>query len=367
MPEEQKYDSIIPTGEIILYQTEDGKTKIEVRLENDTVWLTLSQIAELFQKAKSTVSEHIKNIYEEDELPEAATVRNFRTVQTEKNRSVTRDLEYYNLDVIISVGYRVKSLQGTKFRIWATQRLKEYIIKGFTLDDERLKAGGYLNKYFEELLERIRDIRTSEKNFYYKVREIYALSSDYDPAADVTQKFFAAVQNKFHWAVHHHTAAELIAQRTDAAKPYMGLTTWSGSTIRKQDVTVAKNYLYYDEIKQLNLLVEQFLAFAESQAHQRKVMYMKDWIKKLNDILIINEREILDSTGKISKQEADEKAYKEFDKFKQLEAAEELKRLKETTESLAKLENEVKKLNSASNKTSTSNENPSRKKRGKKK
>lgn len=364
MPEKQKPDSKISMGEIILYQTEDGKTKIEVRLENDTVWLTQAQIGELFQKAKSTVSEHLKKIFEEGELDENSVVRNFRTTASDGKKY---DTSYYNLDVIISIGYRVKSLQGTKFRIWATQRLKEYIIKGFTLDDERLKAGGYFNKYFEELLERIRDIRTSEKNFYYKVREIYALSSDYDPAADVTQKFFATVQNKFHWAVHHHTAAELIAQRADAAKPYMGLTTWSGSTIRKQDVTVAKNYLYYDEIKQLNLLVEQFLAFAESQAHQRKVMYMKDWIKKLNDILIINEREILDSTGKISKQEADEKAYNEFDKFKQLEAAEELKRLKETTESLAKLENEVKKLKTSSNKSSASTRNSSRKKRGKKK
>lgn len=343
--EEEKTNSLNPSGEIILYQTEDGKTKIEVRLENDTVWLTLNQIAELFQKAKSTISEHIKNIYDEGELPQESTVRNFRTVQIEKNRSVSRDLEHYNLDVIISVGYRVKSLQGTKFRIWATQRLKEYLIKGFTLDDERLKAGGYLNKYFEELLERIRDIRTSEKNFYYKVREIYALSADYDSNADITQKFFATVQNKFHWAVHHHTAAELIAKRADAAKPNMGLTSWSGSKIRKHDVTVAKNYLSFDEIKQLNLLVEQFLAFAESQAHQRKVMYMKDWIKKLNDILIINEREILDSPGKISKQEADEKAFNEFEKFKQLEAAAELKQLKE-------LEKEVKKLKPSPQKTS---------------
>lgn len=330
--EEQK-----PNTEMILYQTEDGKTKIEVRLENDTVWLTLNQIAELFQKSKSTISEHISNIYKEDELPQESTIRNFRTVQVEKKRKVTRDLEHYNLDVIISVGYRVKSLQGTKFRIWATQRLKEYIVKGFTLDDERLKEGGYLNKYFEELLERIRDIRTSEKNFYYKIREIYALSADYDSNADITQKFFATVQNKFHWAVHHHTAAELIAERADAAKPNMGLTSWSGAKIRKYDVTVAKNYLLLDEIKQLNLLVEQFLAFAESQAHQHKVMYMKDWIKKINDILIINEREILESPGKISKQEADEKAFNEFEKYKQLEASEELKELKE-------LENKIKKL-----------------------
>ncbi len=343
--EEKKINSLntTPSGEIILYQTEDGKTKIEVHLENDTVWLTINQIAELFQKAKSTISEHISNIYKENELPKEATVRNFRTVQTEKTRQVIRSLEYYNLDVIISVGYRVKSIQGTKFRIWATQRLKEYLVKGFTLDDERLKSGGYLNKYFEELLERIRDIRTSEKNFYYKVREIYSLSADYDSNSELTQKFYATVQNKFHWAVHHHTAAELIAQRADASKPNMGLTSWQGAKIRKQDVSIAKNYLSFDEIKQLNLLVEQFLAFAESQTHQRKVMYMKDWIKKLNDILIINEREILESPGKISKQEAEEKAFNEFDKFKQLEAHEELQQIK-------LLEKEVKKISPHSNK-----------------
>ena len=341
--EENKQNSLIPGGEIVLYQTEDGKTKIEVRLENETVWLTLNQIAELFQKAKSTISEHISNIYKEEELPRDATVRNFRTVQTEKNRSVTRDLEHYNLDVIISVGYRVKSLQGTKFRIWATQRLKEYLIKGFTLDDERLKEGGYLNKYFEELLERIRDIRTSEKNFYYKVREIYALSADYDNNALLTRKFFATIQNKFHWAVHQNTAAELISKRADASKPNMGLTSWRGPKIRKHDVTVAKNYLSYDEIKQLNLLVEQFLAFAESQAHQRKVMYMKDWIKKLNDILIINEREILESPGKLTKNEADDFAHAEFEKYKLLEQKKEI-------ENLENLTKQVKKLSSKSNK-----------------
>lgn len=327
--EEQK-----PNSEIILYQTEDGKTKIEVRLENETVWLTQAQICELFQKAKSTISEHISNIFEEGELNENSVVRNFRTTASDGKKYETAS---YNLDVIISIGYRVKSLQGTKFRIWATQRLKEYLIKGFTLDDERLKAGGYLNKYFEELLERIRDIRTSEKNFYYKVRDIYALSADYNPNTDITQKFFATIQNKFHWAVHHHTAAELIAQRANAIKPNMGLTSWSGAKIRKHDVTVAKNYLLLDEIKQLNLLVEQYLAFAESQAHQGKVMYMKDWIKKLNDILIINEREILDSPGKVTKQEADEKAYVEFEKYKQLETNAEIKQLKE-------LEKEVKRL-----------------------
>ena len=332
-----------PNSEIILYQTEDGKTKIEVRLENDTVWLTLNQIAELFQKAKSTISEHIKNIFEEGELSEESTVRNFRTVQMEKSRSVSRSLDYYNLDIIISVGYRVKSLQGTKFRIWASQRLKEYLVKGFVLDDERLKAAGYLNKYFEELLERIRDIRTSERNFYYKVREIYTLSADYEPNSEITQNFFATIQNKFHWAVHHHTAAELIAKRADATKPNMGLTSWSGLKIRKHDVTIAKNFLSLDEIKQLNLLVEQFLAFAESQTYQRKVMYMADWINKLSDILIINEREVLNTAGKTTKQESNEKALSEFEKYKLLEAETEIRQLKT-------LENEVKILKSQSKK-----------------
>lgn len=331
------------SSEIIIYQTEDGQTKIEVRLENDTVWLSLNQLSELFQKAKSTISEHLNNIFNEGELSMEATVRNFRTVQTEKNRSVTREIVHYNLDIIIAIGYRVKSMQGTKFRIWATQRLKEYLVKGFALDDERLKAGGYLNKYFDELLERIRDIRTSEKNFYYKVREIYSLSADYDPDTEITQKFFATVQNKFHWAVHQHTAASIIEQRADASKPNMGLTTWSGNKIRKHDVTVAKNYLFINEIKQLNLLVEQFLAFAESQAQQRKVMYMKDWIKKLNDILIINEKEVLDSPGKISKHDADQKALNEFEKFKKLEQAEEIKVIEE-------LENHVKKITKSSKK-----------------
>ena len=338
-----KKDLLKSGSEIIIYQTEGGQTKIEVRLENDNVWLTLNQLSELFQKAKSTLSEHISNIFNEGELPMEAAVRNFRTVQIEKNRSVSRDLEFYNLDVIISVGYRVKSIQGTKFRIWATQRLKEYLIKGFTLDDERLKAGGYLNKYFDELLERIRDIRTSEKNFYYKVREIYALSADYDLNAEMTQKFFATVQNKFHWAVHQHTAAGIIDQRADSTKPNMGLTTWSGNKIRKPDVTVAKNYLFLDEIKQLNLLVEQFLAFAEAQTQQRKVMYMKDWIKKLNDILIINEREVLDSPGKISKHDADQKAVQEFEKFKGLEQTEESKVIEE-------LESQIKKITKSSKK-----------------
>lgn len=263
-------------SEIVLYQTEDGQTKIEVHLQNETVWLTQAQLVELFQKAKSTISEHISNVFAEGELDENSVVRKFRTTAADgKNYDTT----LYNLDVIISVGYRVKSHRGTQFRIWATRRLREYIVKGFTMDDQRLKESGYGNPYFEELLERIRDIRTSEKNFYYKVREIYSTSVDYDTKSELTQEFFATIQNKFHWAIHHHTAAELISERVDAKKANMGLTSFKGNKVQKTDIIVAKNYLSLDELKQLNLLVEQYLSFAESQALQRKVMYMKIGLK----------------------------------------------------------------------------------------
>ena len=318
-------------SEIILYQSEDGQTKVEVRMEGETVWLTLNQLVELFQKAKSTISEHIRNIFEEGELPEnEATVRKFRTVQSEGAREVERDLEFYNLDVIISVGYRVKSHQGTQFRIWATQRLREYIIKGFTLDDERLKRAGAMN-YFDELLARIRDIRSSERVFYQKVKDIYSTSIDYLEDSRMTLEFFKIVQNKLLWAVSQHTAAEIIARRADAGKPNMGLTVWAGARVRKDDVLIAKNYLNEDEITALNLLVEQYLAFAEAQAQQRKPMYMKDWVKKLNDILTINERQILEHAGKVTRQLADEIAASQYEKFKQkqqqLERAESLRQL----------------------------------------
>ncbi|MBK8195660.1 MAG: virulence RhuM family protein [Lewinellaceae bacterium] len=325
-------------SEIILYQSEDGQTKVEVRMEGETVWLTLNQLVELFQKAKSTISEHIKNVFEENELPmNDATVRKFRTVQTEGERSVERDLEYYSLDVIISVGYRVKSHRGTQFRIWATQRLKEYIIKGFTLDDERLKRAGQMN-YFDELLARIRDIRSSEKVFYQKVKDLYATSIDYNEDSQTTQEFFKIVQNKLLWAVSKQTAAEIIAGRANAAKPNMGLTTWAGAKVRKGDVTTAKNYLSEDEITALNLLVEQYLAFAEAQAQQRKAMYMKDWIKRLNDILTINEREVLEHAGRLQKALADEMAGKEYEKFKVKQQA------LEQAESLKELEADLKKI-----------------------
>ena len=292
---------------------------MDVRIQEETVWLSLNQISELFQKAKSTISEHITNIFEEGELYPDATVRNFRTVQKEGKRTVNRETEYYNLDIIISIGYRVKSHIGTHFRIWATQRLREYIIKGFVLDDERLKQ--VRNNYFEELLSRIRDIRSSEKVFYRKICDIYTTSIDYDAKTETTQQFFANVQNKFHWAIHAHTAAELIMMRADASKPQMGLTNFPGEQIKRQDVVVAKNYLDEKELNQLNRIVTQYLEFAELQAMQHKPMHMKDWVKKLHGFLTLNEREILNHSGKISHEEAEIFALKEFENYqKQLQA-----------------------------------------------
>jgi len=322
-------------SEIILYQTEDGQTKIEVVLDNETVWLNQNQLEELFQTDRTSILRHIKNIYKSKELIEESTCVKIAQVREEGKRKVRREILYYNLDVIISVGYRVNSHRGTQFRIWATQRLKEYLIKGFVLDDERLKSGNQMN-YFDELLERIRDIRSSEKIFYQKVKDIYTTSIDYDGKSEFSNEFYATIQNKLHWAVHQNTAAELIKKRVDASKPNMGLTTWKGKKIRKTDITIAKNYLSEDELQQLNLLVEQYLAFAESQARAKKPMYMKDWIKKLNDILIINDREILDHAGKLQKKIANDIASKEYEKYK------EDKRLAEKIKSLEELENELK-------------------------
>jgi hypothetical protein len=305
-----------PSGEIILYQTDDGATRLQVRLEDETVWLSQAQLAELFQTTKQNISLHIRNLYEEGELPRAATVKESLTVQQEGARSVQRRLELFNLDVIISVGYRVKSHRGTQFRIWATQRLREYIVKGFTLDDERLKqAGG--GTYFDELLARIRDIRSSEKAFWRKVLEIYATSVDYDPNAEASQHFFATVQNKMHWGAHGHTAAEVIAARADAARPQMGLTTWSGSMPRKSDVGVAKNYLNEEEVGALNLIVSMYLDFAELQAHSRKPMHMADWIAKLDDFLRLSDREILTHLGRVSHGDALRHAEAEYKKWRQ--------------------------------------------------
>ena len=303
-------------GQFLLYQTPDGDSQIEVKLQNDTVWLSLDQMAELFQRNKSTISRHIKNVLEDGELQEEATIANFATVQNEGKRHVERQITYYNLDMIISVGYRVHSYRGVQFRIWATKVLKEYIVKGFALNDDLLKRAGGGN-YFDELLARIRDIRSSEKVFYRKILEIYALSIDYDPRVEMTQKFFKTVQNKMHYSVHGHTAAEIIYERADAQKDFMGLTTWSGAMPTKPEAEIAKNYLTQDEIKSLNRIVSLYLDFAEMQAEEHRPMYMKDWINILDDFLRISRKDILTHAGKISAKLAKEKADTEYDKFKE--------------------------------------------------
>ena len=303
-------------GQFLLYQTPDGDSQIEVKLQNDTVWLSLDQMAELFQRNKSTISRHIKNVLEDGELQEEATIANFATVQNEGTRKVERVIAFYNLDMIISVGYRVHSYRGVQFRIWATKVLKEYIVKGFAMNDDLLKRAGGGN-YFDELLARIRDIRSSEKVFYRKVLEIYALSIDYDPRVEMTQKFFKTVQNKMHYSVHGHTAAEIIYERADAEKDFMGLTTWSGAMPTKPEAEIAKNYLTHEEVKSLNRIVSLYLDFAEMQAEEHRPMYMKDWINILDDFLRISRKDILTHAGKISAKLAKEKADQEYDKFKE--------------------------------------------------
>ena len=303
-------------GSIILYQTEDGKSRIEVTLCNDTVWLTADQMAELFQRNKSTISRHIKNVFEDGELNPDSTVAFFATVQNEGNRSVERNLAYYNLDMIISVGYRVKSHRGVQFRIWATNILREYLVKGFAMNDDLLKRAGGGN-YFDELLSRIRDIRSSEKVFYRKILEIYALSIDYDPRTEATMQFFKTVQNKMHYSVHGHTAAEIIYERADAEKDFMGLTSWTGALPKRTDAETAKNYLSSDELDTLNRIVSLYLDFAELQAKSHKPMYMKDWIQKLDDFLKLSGKELLSHAGKISAELAKQKADMEYDKFKE--------------------------------------------------
>ena len=304
------------TGNLLLYQTEDGQTKIEVTLANDTVWLTADQMAELFQRNKSTISRHIKNVFESGELKPDSTVAFFATVQNEGTRRVERNIAFYNLDMIISVGYRVNSHRGVQFRIWATQVLREYLIKGFAMNDDLLKRAGGGN-YFDELLSRIRDIRSSEKVFYRKVLEIYALSIDYDPRAEVTQMFFKTVQNKMHFSAHGHTAAEVIYQRADANKDFMGLTSWTGRLPKRTDAEIAKNYLSPEELDTLNRIVSLYLDFAELQAQSHKPMYMKDWIQKLNDFLKLSSKELLTHAGTISAELAKQKASQEYDKFKE--------------------------------------------------
>ena len=308
-------------GSIILYTTPDGESKIEVTLQDETVWLTLDQMAELFQRNKSTISRHIKNIFETGELNADSTVAFFATVQTEGKRKVERNIAFYNLDMIISVGYRVNSYRGVQFRQWATMVLKEYIKKGFVLNDELLKNAGKGN-YFDELLARIRDIRSSEKIFYRKVLEIYALSIDYDPRVEITKQFFATVQNKMHYAVHGHTAAEIIYDRANAAKDFMGLTTWTGMMPKRTDAEFAKNYLNEEEIDTLNRIVNLYIDYAELRAKDHKPMYMRDWIQKLDDFLRLSDKELLTHAGSISAKLAKEKADAEYDKFKERTANE---------------------------------------------
>ncbi len=308
-----------PGGEIILYQTEDGRTRIQCRFENETLWLTQAQIAELFQTTPQNVTLHLKAIFAEGELAEAATCKDYLQVRSEGGREVTRKLRHYRLEAILAVGYRVRSHRGTQFRQWATARLSEYLVKGFTMDDERLKnpPGKGQKDYFDELLERIREIRSSERRFYQKVLDIYATSVDYTPDAEMSQQFFATVQNKMHWATHGQTAAEVIHARADADKPLMGLlTTRPGGIVRKEDVTIAKNYLTEDELQVLNRIVNLYIEYAELQALERKTMTMRDWITKLDEFLKISGRELLDHAGKISAEAARQKAEMEYERYR---------------------------------------------------
>lgn len=322
-------------SELLIYQNPDGDIKIDVRLEDETVWLAQADMARLFSKSKQTISEHIRNIFKEGELVEDAVVRNFRTTAADGK---AYDVSYYNLDVIISVGYRVKSQQGTRFRIWATQRLKEYIVKGFSLNDERFKSGSSMS-YFDELQERIREIRLSERFFYQKIKDIYTTSIDYDPKDEKTIEFFKVVQNKLLWAISEHTAAELVYRRADAGLPLMGMQSHDKKAlVSKKDACIAKNYLNEAEIKLLGLLVEQYLAFAETMAQQHIPMYMRDWIQRLDAIIQLNGRELLNHAGKISHQMAQEKSALEYDKYRQQQ------RQLQHAENLQELENDLKQL-----------------------
>ena len=304
-------------GEILIYQTDDGQTNIEVKIEDDTVWLTQQQMSELFQTSRTNVVEHIKHIYEEGELDEISTCRNFRQVRKEGNREVTRQIPHYNLDMIISLGYRIKSVIATRFRQWATKRLKEYMIKGFTIDDERLKGNGGGN-YWKELLDRIRDIRSSEKVLYRQVLDLYATSVDYNPHSEDSVRFFKIVQNKLHYAAHGHTAAEVIYQRADAEKPFMGLTSFSGELPALKDIGIAKNYLEENELKVLNNLVSGYFDLAEINAIEHKPMYMDDYVKQLDSVLSSGNRKLLTGSGSVSHKQALEKAKSEYRKYQEI-------------------------------------------------
>ncbi len=326
-------------SEMLIYQNDSGDIKVDVRFEEKSIWLSQAQLCEVFGKSKATISEHISNIFDEGELEPTATVRKFRTVQIEGEREVAREIDFYNLDMIIAIGFRVKSTQGTKFRIWATKRLNEYITKGFALDDERFKSGTKMG-YFDELQKRLRDIRISERFFYQKIKDIYMTSVDYDPKNEKTIEFFKIVQNKLLWAISSKTAAELVHARVDMSLPLLGMQSFdkSDKNITKKDVSIAKNYLNEDEIKLLGLLVEQYLAFAETMASQQQPMTMKDWIERLDAILSINGRELLNHKGSISHEYALEKSSQEYTKYK--ENQKELQKI----ESLKELENDIKRL-----------------------
>jgi hypothetical protein len=315
MPDEP----LAPTGEIILYPTEDGRSRVECRFTGETVWLTQALMAELFQVSVPTVNEHLKNVYEEGELRPEATIRKFRIVRREGDRDVARIIEHYSLEAILAVGYRVRSPRGIQFRRWATERLQEYLVKGFTLDDQRLKnppsPGFGAPDYFDELLERIRDIRASERRMYLRVKELFALAADYQSTASETVKFFQIIQNKLHFAATGRTAAELIAARADSQKPNMGLAAWKGGVVRKADVTVAKNYLSVDEIADLNRIVVMWLDYAEDQAKRRKQVFLRDWETKLDQFLAFNERQVLANAGTVSKEEASTIAEAEYERF----------------------------------------------------
>lgn len=331
-----------PQSSIVLYQTEDGRTRIQCRFEAGTMWLTQALIADLFQKDVRTINEHLVNVFEEGELTREATIRKFRIVRREGSREVARDLEHFSLPAILAVGYRVRSSRGTQFRQWATARLSEFLVKGFTIDDERLKnpPGKGQTDYFDELLERIRDIRASERRVYLRVRDILALAADYSPSEPETQTFFRIVQNKLHFAATGKTAPELIAERANAEQPNMGLTSWKGGAVHKGDVTVAKNYLRGDEIDGLNRIVVMFLDFAEDQARRRKQIFLNDWRTRLDDFLRLNERAILQDGGTVSREKADELAEHEYERF----AAQRRAKLEDDAESdaLDQLEAEVK-------------------------
>lgn len=319
---------LAPQGEFVLFTSADGQARVECRFESDTLWLSQAVMAELYDKDVRTINEHLVNIYNEGELVQNATIRKFRIVRLEGTRQVSREIDHYNIDAILAVGYRVRSQRGTQFRQWATQVLKEYLIKGFAMDDERLKnppvGHSAVPDYFDEMLERIRDIRASERRVYLRVKEIFTMAADYEPSNQETTRFFQIIQNKLHYACTHMTAAELIASRVDVSKPDMGLTSYKGDEVRKTDVTIAKNYLHEDEIKELNRIVNMWLDYAEDQALRRKQVFLQDWADKLDQFLSFNDRNVLSGAGKISKKDADDKAKLAFDNFE-----EQRRRLKE--------------------------------------